>query len=497
MSRAHSSRSKDPAKAFISTWNTATTYTGSTANNQIKLPLIATGLYKFTVQWGDGTSNLITSWNQAEVTHTYPTPGIYTVTITGFIKGWDFAGQNTTVVANVTGDRRKITSITQFGCLRFVTFESTTIVAGAFYGCTNLNLLGVTDMPNFKGTTSIIGFVRGYSFATVLNVNKWDVSKITWFRNAFREAPFFNQNLGNWNTSRGVNFVSMFYSGSTISGVFDNGGSDSINNWNVSKATDMGSMFAYQSLFNRYIGDWDVSNLKIANYMFGNFLSTGIFNQDISNWDVSKVTDFGSMFQYQPLFNQPIGKWNISSAVTLNNMLPAKFNTVPYGTFNQDLSNWDTSNVVNMQGLFSSQTQFNQDLGNWDVSKVTNFSYMFQAPLFNNGGVDSLNNWNVSKATTMSRMFQGTFAFNHPLNNWKIPLVTDMLNFMAEANITTPYAFSVKNYSDFIIALAAQPVKPNVQFRVYQYYNASAVAARAILTSAPNNWTFLDRGLQP
>jgi len=56
MSRAYqSSRLKIPAKPFISRWNTNITSTGSTANNQIKLPLISTGVYKFTVDWGDNT----------------------------------------------------------------------------------------------------------------------------------------------------------------------------------------------------------------------------------------------------------------------------------------------------------------------------------------------------------------------------------------------------------------------------------------------------------
>lgn len=119
MALAHRAKVKDPAKAFISTWRTSIVYTGSTANNQIKLPLEAAGTYKFTVDWGDGTSNLITTWNQAETTHTYPAPGDYTVTITGFIKGWDFGLGGS--VAPTTGDMRKLLTITQFGCLRFLT----------------------------------------------------------------------------------------------------------------------------------------------------------------------------------------------------------------------------------------------------------------------------------------------------------------------------------------------------------------------------------------
>jgi surface protein len=38
--------------------------------------------------------------------------------------------------------------------------------------------------------------------------------------------------------------------------------------------------------------------------------------------------------------------------------------------FNQDISNWDTSNVTDMQGMFKSCV-FNQDLSSWCVSKIT------------------------------------------------------------------------------------------------------------------------------
>ena len=55
-------------KPFITVWNT--TKPGSSGNNQIKLPLRSSGTYLFLVDWGDGTDDIITSWNQAEVVHT-------------------------------------------------------------------------------------------------------------------------------------------------------------------------------------------------------------------------------------------------------------------------------------------------------------------------------------------------------------------------------------------------------------------------------------------
>ena len=83
-------------RTFVSTWKTDNTSTGSSAANQVKLPLISLGTYNFRVEWGDGTADNITVWNAAATTHTYASAGTYEINITGTLTGWQF---------NNTGDR--------------------------------------------------------------------------------------------------------------------------------------------------------------------------------------------------------------------------------------------------------------------------------------------------------------------------------------------------------------------------------------------------------
>ena len=46
-------------------------------------------------------------------------------------------------------------------------------------------------------------------------------------------------------------------------------------------------------------------------------------------------------------------------------------------SFNQDISNWDTSSVIYMENMFQGAESFNQPIGNWDISNVTNISFLF------------------------------------------------------------------------------------------------------------------------
>jgi len=383
--------------SFIARFTTTNTSAGSSNSDQLTLPLISgtSSNYNFIVDWGDGgPTDLITTGTSASRTHTYSSPGTYTVTIqakTGNLRGWSY---------NNTGDRLKLIEVTKWGPLQL----GTSSTGGFFYGCSNLTLTGVTGVLNVSGTTTFINAFRGCTgLTTINNVNSWNTSGITNFQSTFEGCSNFDDNIGNWNTSSATTMEYMF----STADKFDNLGSNSISGWNTSNVTKMGYMFyanvEANSKFNRNIGSWNISKCTDLQYMFH---QQRLFNNDgsssISGWTTSAVTIMGHLFFRARSFNQPIGSWNTSS-----------------------VSGGSTS-LGHMSRMFYEAQSFNQNLGNWNVSKVQSFRDMFyNATAFTNSGSASLSGWTTSAATRMDGMFAQT-PFNHPIGNWDLRNVTTL-----------------------------------------------------------------------
>jgi surface protein len=142
-----------------------------------------------------------------------------------------------------------------------------------------------------------------------------------------------------------------------------------------------------------------------------------LFNQNISDWDVSNVTKMGLMFYNASAFNQPIGNWNVSNVTNIYEMFGKA------SSFNQPIGNWNVSNVSSMGYMFYEASAFNQPIGNWNVSNVTTMNSMFcNATSFN----QPIGNWNVSNVTNMAGMFYGATSFNQPIGTWNVSNVTAM-----------------------------------------------------------------------
>ena len=92
---------------------------------------------------------------------------------------------------------------------------------------------------------------------------------------------------------------------------------------------------------------------------------------DISNWDVSNVTNMEYMFSNSN-FNGDISDWDVSNVTSMKGMFYCS-------AFNGDISKWDVSNVKFMVAMFDASkfTGENGDISNWDVSNVENMDLAF------------------------------------------------------------------------------------------------------------------------
>ena len=160
------------------------------------------------------------------------------------------------------------------------------------------------------------------------------------------------------------------------------------------------------------------------------------FNEDISSWDVSNVIYMNGMFDcYNSggnfIFNQDLSYWDTSNVQDMSLMFRDCY------IFNIDLSNWDTGNVVSMWSMFEFALDFNSDISLWDVSNVQNMSNMFL-------GADSFNqpigNWDVSSTNSMGNMFWGwdtTMNFDQDLSDWEFHSDVSLSGFLDLSGMST------------------------------------------------------------
>lgn len=294
------------ANNFVSTWDTTKTSGGSSTSTQVKLPLVSTGTYNFIVNWGDGNSDTITVWNAAAVTHTYASSGIYTITITGTVYGWRF---------NDTGDKLKISSIASWGNIRLQN-------DAAFFGCANLNLSTVSDVPLITATSFNAMFYGCAKITSINRINEWNTSSVTDMGNMFLGCTLFNQNLS-FNTSSVTLMNSMFQSCTSFNGDLS---------FNTSSVTNMFLMLFGCTVFNKDISAWNTGNVTNMGRIFNNCTA---FNQNIGGWDTHSATSMLRLFDGATAFNQNIGSWNVSNVTNFTDFMLTK-TAATFSTANLD-----------------------------------------------------------------------------------------------------------------------------------------------------------------
>jgi surface protein len=410
-----------PAQApFVTTWNTENN--GVTDSNQIQIP--GTGS-NYSISWeeiGHSGNSGATIGNDMTIV-TFPSPGIYSVSIT------PGSGSFEQIQFNHGGDKAKIVNINQWGDIHWTSMEN------AFFGCTKLDC-SASDIPDLSGVSSMAQMFRHcqnlYGHPSMGN---WNTQNVTTMSNMFHFAYSFDQDIGDWNTTNVTNMEYMFANAEFFN--------QDIGKWNTEKVTNMSGMFKAAFWFNQNIGNWNTQNVTS---MTGMFYEASYFNQDIGNWDTKNVTQMSSMFALANAFNQDIGKWNTQSVMNMSFMF------IDAKSFNQDLSQWDTHNVIDMKAMFWGAIAFNQDIGSWSTQNVVNMSYMFRDALAFN---QDISNWNTYNATNLTNMFYGADSFNQNMSNWQLDPFVDLSKMFDNSGM------DCTNYSATLMGWHDNPATPD------------------------------------
>lgn len=262
---------------FVTTWSIPDD------DLNIVVPVNPNYEYDYYIDWGDDSN---TSNNTGDASHTYSSPGNYTVSIFGefpaiyFLKDFYQYDEETDSYSLDKNNRNQIVSIDQWGDIEWKSMNS------AFYHCVELTY-NASDIPNLSGVRDM--------------------------QQMFSGTVKFNGAIGDWDVSSTIDMISMFSGALKFN--------QPLNQWDVSSVVNMLGMFLGAESFNQPINNWDVGAVTDMSYMFTNAQS---FNQDIGGWNVSKVNSMFKMFENASSFDKNLGGWklsNIRSAGYLRDML--------------------------------------------------------------------------------------------------------------------------------------------------------------------------------
>ena len=211
-------------------------------------------------------------------------------------------------------------------------------------------------------------------YTNINNINKWIAP--SYYVAQLPEDMIINIVTGNINTTMSLPF-------GDISSINVNWGNGLISTYTTAPSNVYSNIGSY--------------SIRISGYAtsFGN--TAGYIGSNI----ISSISQWGT-----------IGLTSLSGACSkASNLVSVPSTISPYIT--------DTSY------MFNDVTIFNQNISSWNTSNIINMSYMFQTAIAFNKDISP---WNTSKVTTMQRMFSGATAFNQNLSTWSVLNLTTAIN---------------------------------------------------------------------
>ena len=272
----------------------------TSANEAFTLPCGNAGAYSASIDWGDGSAaSAITSYNDADLSHTYSHAGDHIIKVTGTLP-W--------VYFNNGGHKTKLRKILNWGTV------SSASHSGSYYGCANLDELpedggftgGITCVSMFRdcsGLTSIDGSAwpmstvtdTSYMFAGCSKITSVDfgtgtLAATTTCSNMFNGcAKLANVNASNWTLASATTTTYMFYGCPVLTSI-------DLSSLDTTSLTVTNRMFTNDTLFSSIdTGSADFASLADAALMF--YGCAALSDIDTSAWDLSSLTNGTSMFQ--------------------------------------------------------------------------------------------------------------------------------------------------------------------------------------------------------
>ena len=419
-------------------------------DDEVTLHLNSSFNYDFTVDWGDGTTQDVTTSDN--ITHTYETPGEYIVKIYGVFGG---------LYVNSSVGRSKYMEVTQWGDLYWESLNN------AFNGCENLKITA-TDVPNWQNVIDAEGcFWDCISLETIPTGLFDDCTEVTTFWACFYGCTSLETLPDGLfdNCTEVTTFVGCFYGCTSLetipTNLFDN----------CTEVTSFGSCFSgCASLTSLPTGLFD-NNTEVTNFTYCFWNCTSLESLPNGLFGSTEVTDFGHCFRgCTSLETIPTGLFDNCTKVT---------------EFDRCFQNC-TSLASIPSGLFDYNT------------KVTTFRECFDGcTLLDLIGI-TVKNWSVSNATTMIRMFRTCTGITDipGIEDWgPFKLYsgswTGMNDMLLEVTLPTT------RYSDMLINFADKAAQfDNTGIYLHggnSKYNTDGETARDTLTTS-YGWNITDGG---
>jgi surface protein len=314
-------------------WTVATT----TSSETFTIPCQNVGTFNATVDWGDGATSAITTYNDADLAHEYASAGDHQIRISGTFPNIYF---------NNAGDKLKVKSVENLGVLGWTRLKF------AFYGCSNMTsfVAGNTDTSN---VTEMNLMFYNCSSLTTLDVTSFDTSSVTEMNLMFRGCSSITSlDVTSFDTSGVINIFRMFQGCSSLISL-------DLTSFDTSSVTSVTNMFnGCSSLTTLDVTSFDTSSVADMSFMFLNCSS--ITSLDVTNFNTSSVTTMSFMFYNCSSLTDIVGidGFDIEglNATTRLNAFATGV-TLPTSRYDALLINWDAQNPFNgMSPNFGSST---------------------------------------------------------------------------------------------------------------------------------------------